>query len=107
MQQEKNNIFAIISLVLGILALLTPLLLPPLSLVLGIIAIVLGVIARKKADQYAPPYQKKGFALAGIITGAIGLVFTIILLIVTALFLQAAGDCIGLEGAALEECLLS
>lgn len=66
---EKKGL-AIVSMVLGILAVVTSCF-PFVSVVLGLVALILGimVIAKKTGG--------KGMAIAGIVTGAIGLLFGI------------------------------
>jgi hypothetical protein len=76
--ERKKSGKAIAALVLGILSLLAP-----LGIVLGIIAIVLGSLARKEI-QADPGLEGDGMALAGIITGAIGSVLFLVLIVVAA-----------------------
>jgi uncharacterized protein DUF4190 len=76
--ERKRSGKAIAALVLGILSLIAP-----LGIVLGIIAIVLGVLARKEI-QGSASLDGDGMALAGIITGALGSVLFIVLVIVAA-----------------------
>ena len=71
---SPKNGFGIAALVLGILSLVTWFFL--VGGLLGLIAIILGVIGRKRAKRGEA--TNGGMALAGIITGAIGLLLTIL-----------------------------
>lgn len=73
-----NNGLAIASLVLGILALLG-VCLAGFGGLLGIVAIILGVLARKKVKLGQA--GQGGLAIGGIVTGAIGLVLGVIVMI--------------------------
>lgn len=84
--QGPSNGLGIAALVLGIAALLTWFFL--LGGVLGVVAIVLGVLGRKKASRGEA--TNGGVALAGIITGAIGVVLTILVVVgIASLFSRA------------------
>lgn len=72
---NKNTGFAIASMVCGIISLLCCCL-SWLSLVLGIAAVVLGIIAINNK------YDGKGMAIAGIITGGIGIFIWLIFMLV-------------------------
>lgn len=72
-RQNRGQDFAVASLILGILSILL-LITIIFPLILGILAIVFGVLSLKN--------QKKGLALAGIVTGAIGLVLAIMIIII-------------------------
>jgi hypothetical protein len=63
---------AITSLVLGILSLI-----PPLMLLLGIPAIVTGHLARRRARKLPEQYAGRKLALAGLITGYVGMAFAL------------------------------
>jgi hypothetical protein len=76
--ERKKSGKAIAALVLGILSLVAP-----LGIVLGIIAIVLGALARKEI-QASASLDGDGMALAGIITGALGSILFIVLVIAAA-----------------------
>jgi hypothetical protein len=76
--ERKKSGKAIAALVLGILSLVAP-----LGIVLGIIAIVLGSLARKEI-QASPDLEGDGMALAGIITGAVGSVLFLVLVVIAA-----------------------
>jgi Domain of unknown function (DUF4190) len=73
--ERKKSGKAIAALVLGILSLVAP-----LGIVLGVIAIILGILARKEI-QASIALDGDGMALAGIITGALGSVLFIVLVI--------------------------
>ncbi|MCU1289775.1 MAG: hypothetical protein JWN60_2004 [Acidobacteria bacterium] len=70
----QNQTLAIVSLVLGIIGIV-------LCQITAPAAIVTGFMARKKAAQNPNEYGGSGLALAGIITGAIGTLFLILLVI--------------------------
>jgi uncharacterized protein DUF4190 len=74
--QRKKSGKAIASLVLGLLSLFAP-----LGIVLGIIAVVLGILARKEI-RASTGLDGDGMALAGIITGAVGSVLFVVLVII-------------------------
>jgi hypothetical protein len=76
--ERKKSGKAIAALVLGILSLLAP-----FGIVLGIIAIVLGSLARKEIQADAG-LEGDGMALAGIITGAVGSVLFLVLIVIAA-----------------------
>lgn len=75
---RKSNGLAIAALIVGIVAILSGWV-PFWGFVVGAAAIILGIIALKKAGQ-------KGMSIAGIITGAVGVLWS---LIVTILFILA------------------
>lgn len=79
---SNSKVFAIISFVCGLLALVTGCF--GGGFLLAIAAIVLGIISRKKDES------KKGLAITGIITGAIGFVTSCIALIIY--IVQIAGS---------------
>ncbi len=85
-EAPPRNGLSIAALVLGILALITSVTVFGGGVLLGIIAIVLGFVGRSRAKKGHA--TNGGVALAGIITGAIGLVLSMVLVLVgAALFL--------------------
>ena len=86
----NNKTLAIVSLVLGILAIVIGCCFTWLGIILGIAAIVCGVLANKQG--------KTGLATAGIICGAVGLVFAIIWLILGAVMGAALTDYLAAAG---------
>lgn len=85
-----SNPMAIVALVLGILSILTAcfwFVAGPL----GIAAIVLGFLGRGKAKRGEA--RQGGLGMAGIITGAIGLVLTIVLTVAGISLLNQVEDC--------------
>ena len=85
-----SNPMAIVALVLGILAILTAcfwFVAGPL----GIAAIVLGVLGRGKAKRGEA--RQGGLAMAGLVTGAIGLILTIVLTVAGISLLNQVEDC--------------
>lgn len=73
----EGNGPAIGALICGIAALVLFLLFP-LAIILGIVAIILGVVGIRRARQ--PAAGRKGMAVAGLITGGIGLVLALVVL---------------------------
>ena len=69
---KESNVFAIISLICGILSILCCCLFKVVALMLAIAAVVLGIVSIKKLEP------KKGMAIAGIVCGGVGLVLTVI-----------------------------
>ena len=57
-----------------------------MGLLLGPAAAIMGFIAKKKADEDPQQYGGRGMALAGMITGAVGLVFGVALIIMQVFF---------------------
>lgn len=104
---QKNGL-GIASLVLGILALLTGFFL--IGGLLGLIAIVLGIIALGRVKRGEA--DNRGMALAGIITGALGLLLTILVVAGVAALFNSGGfsnltECVndaGGDQAAIDEC---
>ncbi len=85
-----SNPMAIVALVLGILSILTAcfwFVAGPL----GIAAIVLGFLGRGKAKRGEA--RQGGLAMAGLVTGAIGLVLTIVLTVAGISLLNQVEDC--------------
>ena len=72
--ERKKSGKAIGSLVCGIISLLL------FGIILGVVAVVLGVMARNEIKAN-PNLDGDGLALAGIITGAIGAVLALVLII--------------------------
>ena len=81
---EESVTISIIAMVLGIISLVFSCCCYALSIMLGIAAIVLGIIGLKKEKK------GKGFAIAGIVTGAVGLSFAIIMFVFE-LYLRQTG----------------
>jgi hypothetical protein len=70
-----DQTMAIVSLVLGVLSILC------CGFVTGVPAIIVGFMAKNKADANPATHGGRGLAIAGIVTGAIGVLFGIIGLI--------------------------
>jgi hypothetical protein len=81
-----SNGMAVAALVVGILALLGAFCFGFPGLLFGVIAVVLGILGLRRANTL-PGTPQKGVAIAGIVTGAIGL---LIGLAVVALFVLGA-----------------
>ncbi len=73
-EEGGSKVFAIISLVCGILAVLC-MCCGWLGIILGVAAVVLGILSINKQEN------AKGMAIAGIVCGGIGLLIAIIVLI--------------------------
>lgn len=87
---SRSNVMAIISIIAGVLAILASCLWF-IAAPLGIAAIVLGVIGRGRAKRGEA--GGGGLAMAGIITGAIGLVLTLVLTLVGVSLLNQFENC--------------
>jgi len=79
----KTSGKAITSLVTGIVS-LPAVCCWPVGAVLGILGIVFGILARKDIAASSGQQKGDGMALAGIITGAVGLVLIVIVLVLAA-----------------------
>ncbi len=69
---------AITSMVLGIVGLLSMLGFPPCAPIFSLPAVICGHIARKQAKEETLPSSNNGLALAGLVTGYIGLAIALI-----------------------------
>jgi hypothetical protein len=101
----KSNGLGIAALVLGILSI--PAAFIFVGLVFGILAIVFGIIGLRRVK--ARRADNKGMAIAGLVTGIIGLVLSIIVVIGTVFIVNTAQDCIDQLGpnatqAQLDQC---
>jgi hypothetical protein len=74
---------AVAALVLGILAILFAFVFPPIGIVLGILAVIFGIVGRNRAKAN-PAIGRGGMALAGLITGVIGLGLSILFIVLAA-----------------------
>lgn len=72
----QNKTLAIVSLVLGILSI------PCCGVLTGVPAIIVGIIAKNKVNSNPSEFGGAGLALGGIITGVLGTIIGIILIIV-------------------------
>ena len=91
---NDSKVFAIISLVCGIVSLVCSCC-GWLSIILAVAAIVLGIISINKQEN------AKGMAIAGIICGGVGLVIAVVLLIVGA----AMGEAINANPDSVEDLI--
>ena len=87
----KANGFGITALVLGILSIPAGFLSWP-GILLGLLAIIFGVLGLRRVK--ARRADNKGMALAGLITGIVGLVIGAIVLAAAVWFVNNAQDCI-------------
>jgi len=78
---------AITALVLGLIALVTGWI-PVWGILLGAIAIIFGIVALAKR-------QSKGMAIGGLVTGAIGALTSVVVLVVIIIAAKAAEDALG------------
>lgn len=78
--QQQNNGIALAAMILGILSLLGLIFLFP-ALILGLIALILGFVGVRKANTIVGPGARKGMAITGIVTGAIALILSVLMLI--------------------------
>jgi uncharacterized membrane protein len=69
---------------LGIISLLFTIFLPPVGVVLGILALIFGIIGVRRARRGEA--TNRGQALAGAITGGIGLVISIVIVTILGVF---------------------
>ena len=76
--EERPGPMAIIALVCGILSMLCCAI-PGLGFILSIAALVLGIIEVRRIGRNESSTKGKGMAIAGIILGAAGLVFGLII----------------------------
>jgi uncharacterized protein DUF4190 len=78
-----RNGMPIAALSLGALALIAILLLKslPIAVIMAVLAIVFGILGLRQVKRGVA--DRKGFALAGLILGAVGLVLSIVLLILS------------------------
>jgi uncharacterized membrane protein HdeD (DUF308 family) len=95
--EERPGPMAIIALICGILSVLchcVPVAGSFIGFVLSVAAIVLGIIEIKKIGKGESSAKGRGMALAGIILGAVGIVFGIIWVIILAVgaFAGTFGD---------------
>ena len=104
----NRNGFGVAALVLGILSLVTWFLF--VGGLFGVIAVVLGVIGRSRAKRGEA--DNGGMALAGIVTGALGVLLTILVIVgVAALWnseeFSTVRECVeeaGTDQAAIDAC---
>jgi heme/copper-type cytochrome/quinol oxidase subunit 2 len=69
---------------LGIISLLFTIFLPPVGVVLGVLALIFGIIGVRRARRGEA--TNRGQALAGAITGGIGLVISIVIVTILGVF---------------------
>ncbi|MCZ2815817.1 DUF4190 domain-containing protein [Modestobacter sp. VKM Ac-2984] len=105
---QKSNGLGIASLVLGLLSLPGAFFLGVPGVVLGSLAIILGIVALRRVK--ARRADNRGMPIAGIVTGAIGLVLGAIILAATVFFVTTAESCTDEfsqtgDQVAFEECL--
>ncbi|KNY30409.1 DUF4190 domain-containing protein [Pseudobacteroides cellulosolvens] len=79
-----TNGFSIASMILGISSIVLACCYG-IGIIPGILGVIFGFMARKKIDNSQGREQGSGLALAGIITGFIGILFAIVVLIILAL----------------------
>jgi len=95
---------AIVALVLGISSIVL-VCLPYVTIFMGIAAVVLGIVALRKAR--AGQAVGAGLAKAGLITGIIGIVLSVVVFIAGAAIFAQFGDCTRLPTQAeQQQCIL-
>ena len=104
----KSNGMGIAALVLGILSIPAAFFAGVPGILLGLLAIVFGILGLRKVK--ARRADNKGMAIAGLVTGIVGLVLGAIILAATVFFVNTAGDCLNDfnstgDQAAYEQCL--
>lgn len=87
-EEKKTNVLAIISLVLGILSIITSCCYVYAGLVLGIAGLVCAILSKKQG--------KSGLGTAGLVCSIIGLVFSVILIILVVFVYASVGGTQGL-----------
>jgi len=83
--QSGSNGLAVAALVVGIISLVGVFCFGFLGLLLGVIAVVLGVLGLKKANGL-PGQPQRGLAIAGIVTGSLGVVASIAFILIVFVF---------------------
>lgn len=78
--RQQTNGVALAAMILGILALLGLVFILP-GFILGLIALTLGIMGVRRANAIASPGARKGMAITGIVTGAISLILSALMLI--------------------------
>ena len=86
--QGKTNTMAIISLIAGILGLVTLLLalcipcLLLISMIFGLVGTILGFMAKKRIDESQDLQTGRGLAVGGLVTGLISGIGSIVIIII-------------------------
>lgn len=96
------NIFAVVALVLGVVAILSafvPFIGMIIALPSGLAAVVLGFVARGRARELGG----RGLAITGVITGAIGIIVSLLWAVVAGLFFAGVESELGAIGDVVEE----
>lgn len=93
--QPRTNRKAVASLITGIASILLSMCCLGLA---GVVAIYLGVRARREIAASGGTQDGAGLALGGILTGAVGLLATVALIVVLALVLAATGPELTVDG---------
>ncbi|MGV0434144.1 DUF4190 domain-containing protein [Corynebacterium ureicelerivorans] len=78
--RQQTNGVALAAMILGILALLGLVFILP-GFILGLIALILGIMGVRRANAIAGPGARRGMAITGIVTGAISLILSALMLI--------------------------
>lgn len=91
-EQKKSNGFGIAALVLGILSLIGAFFGGVGGIVLGLLAIVFGVLGLRRVK--ARRADNKGMAITGLITGVLGLLLGIAILVFAVFLVQTTEECL-------------
>ena len=100
-EEKKSSGYAIASLVLGILSLITTcccFCIPLINLVFGILAIVFAIVDKNRPD-------KTGMSTGGLVCGIIGVVLSIFLMFFPKIAVRVATDQLRKAGYSMEEIL--
>jgi general secretion pathway protein G len=98
----KSSRMALTAMILGIASLpLTCILIGPFA---GLIALILGLMALRTINRAPASYRGKGWAITGLVTGAVGLIFGTIMVASMVVPMLAY---VGLAGRAAEEARMA
>jgi hypothetical protein len=84
---QTTNVFAIIGLIAGILAMFTFLLFPILGMLFGALGFIFGLVALNQIKKNPTTYKGKGLAIAAAICGGIGFLLAFIWFVLLILLL--------------------
>ena len=88
-QPTPSSALAIASLILGVIGLLSGWLI--FGGVLGLVGVILGIVALVKVKNGTA--SGKGMAIGGIVTGALGMIVAVVVLILGLIGIGMPGDC--------------
>ncbi len=79
----RQNVWAIVSLVLGVVSIAVLVCCWPLGVASGVAALVTGYVGLRRTDEFAG--SGRGVAIAGMVTGGIGVALSVLLVVVLGL----------------------